>query len=80
MVMHLQREHSTGLHDQALDLEALPGVDAVVAAPRPENLSMQRMLVAVLRLEPYHQPLHFLDAILGGHEHRILRLDDDKVA
>ena len=46
VMVHLQRQHATRAHRQALHLEALAAVEAVVAAPGPEHLAMQRVLVA----------------------------------
>src|SRR6185437_9103194 len=68
MMMQLQREHATGSHHQALDLEALAIVDAVVAAPGPKHLAMQGVLVTSLGLQAAHQRLDVLHAALGHHE------------
>ena len=51
MMMQLQRHRRAGFTDQALHLEALAVIDAVVAAPGPEHFAMQRSFVAALLLE-----------------------------
>src|SRR5579884_2703495 len=48
VVMHLQRQGRPRLHLEALHLEARTVLDAVVAAPRTENLPVQRVLVTTL--------------------------------
>ena len=77
--MQLQRHGRTRLHDQALHLEAIAVVDAVVAAPRAEHFAVQRRLVAALRLELGHQCLDVLHAVARRHQHGILGLDDDVI-
>ena len=50
MVVHLQRQYRTGFDRQALDLIAMPVIDAVIRTPRPEDFAVQAGLFAVLPL------------------------------
>src|SRR5208282_6791933 len=58
VMMHLQRQHAARLDREVLDLKALAAIDAVVTAPGPEYLAMQRRLGATRFLELRDQ---FLD-------------------
>src|SRR5687768_8566564 len=48
MMMHLQRHRGAGLDREALHLEAIAVVDAVVAAPGPKHFAMQGSFIAPL--------------------------------
>src|SRR5579884_3365629 len=75
MMMQLQGQRRARLDLQALHLEARAVLDAVVAAPGPEDLAMERVLVAAPLLEPMDELLHVLHAVLRRDEHGVLGLD-----
>jgi hypothetical protein len=79
MMVHLQRERGAGADDDALDLEALAAVDAVVPAPGAMHLAMQFGFAAAGGLEAADDGLHFLGALLGRHQHGIGGFDHDHV-
>src|SRR5215469_11312317 len=58
VVMQLERQLRTGLDLQALHLKARPGLDAVVAAPRAKDFTVQRVLVSPALLELQHELFH----------------------
>ncbi len=78
-MMQLQRHRRTGLHSQPLDLEPIPGINAVVTAPGTVHLAVQQMFPTPLRLDPRDQLLDVLDLVFRRHQHRILGLDHDVI-
>jgi hypothetical protein len=74
VVVHLQAQRGAGLDHDALDLEARAAVDAVVPAPGPVHLAVQRVLAALLGAEPADDLAHILAAAAVGHQHGVGRL------
>src|SRR5471030_3204104 len=79
VVVHLQRQLAARIDGDALDLEALADVDALVAAPRTVDLGVVQMLGAVLRLQVFDDLLDALHLVLVGHQHGVGLLDDDHI-
>jgi hypothetical protein len=71
MMVHLQGERGAGADDDALDLEALAAVDAVVPAPRAMHLAMEFGFATAGSLEPTDDGLDLLGALLGRDQHGI---------
>ena len=69
--MKLKRQLRAGLQHQALDLEALARVDALVPAPGPVDAQMREMLAAAVLFQVLDRGLDVLRAGARGDERRI---------
>ncbi|MCY1522665.1 hypothetical protein D9M68_575300 [compost metagenome] len=79
MVMHLQRQRSTRLYDDALDLEALAFFQGGVGTPGAVNGAVKQMRIVALLLQLGDDLLDLLAMLLVGNEQCVRRIDDDQV-
>ena len=77
--MDLQRQRRAGIDDDALHLEAVAGVHALVASPRPIHLAMDAPFGPRLAFQARHDLAHVLGAVAARHHHGVRRLDHHHV-
>jgi hypothetical protein len=75
----LQRQPRAGVHADALDLIARPGVGALVEAPRAVNAPVLQRLGPLSGLDLLDQVLDPLRMLLRHHQHRVRGRDDDDI-
>src|SRR6266568_7749453 len=79
MPVHLQRQRSAGFHHDALDLEAVAGVDGFVIAPGAVHATVGNVLGARLPVEPFDHLFHLLRTRFVGNEHGVVGFDDQEI-
>src|SRR5690606_14953150 len=79
VVVHLQRQAGARADDDALDLEAMTVVDAVVITPGPMHLAMLVALGTPLGLEPGDGVLDQMELAAVGHQYHVGRFNHDRV-
>src|SRR5690606_4826844 len=79
LVVLLQAQRRAGLDHDALDLEALAGIDGVVVAPGPVDLAVEGVLLAPGLLDAVDDVLDVLDPVLARDQGRVGGVHDDHV-
>ena len=79
VVVHLQRQLLARLDRDALDLEAVARIDALVVAPWAVHAGVVQVLGTRLRLQVVDHLLDALHLVLVGDQHSVLGLDHDDV-
>ena len=79
VVVLLQRQLFTRFHSNALNLEPVAHVDAVVAAPGPEHFAVHPGFRALFRLQLLDHTLDFLNPVAMGHHQGILGINHHQV-
>src|SRR5438552_3464898 len=70
MMMHLQTELRARIDDDALDLETLAGIDALIGSPGAIDAAVLDVMIASLPLELVDDLLYILGGVAVRYQHR----------